>query len=123
MRLDHINIAVPPGLLEEVRDFYCEVLGLREGHRPSFSSPGYWLYAEGNPVVHLSALAQKTPLDGESALDHVAFRSEKPAAVKQKFQALGVSYRETRVDDIGLTQLFVTDPAGILLEINFPDEG
>ena len=45
MQLDHINIKAPEALLEEVRDFYCAVLGLQEGARPNFSSPGYWLYA------------------------------------------------------------------------------
>ena len=30
--------------LEATRDFYVDVLGLAVGPRPSFKSPGYWLY-------------------------------------------------------------------------------
>ena len=31
MRLEHFNISGPMDLLEEVRDFYVHVVGLREG--------------------------------------------------------------------------------------------
>lgn len=47
MQLEHINIKAPQALLEEVRDFYCTVPGLREGFRPHFSGKGHWLYCAG----------------------------------------------------------------------------
>jgi hypothetical protein len=44
VHLDHINVCAPPTLLEQVKAFYEEVLGLADGFRPTFSSNGYWLY-------------------------------------------------------------------------------
>ena len=42
--------------LEEMSQFYQDILKLKPGYRPPFSgSPGEWLYDEsGHPVVHLS---------------------------------------------------------------------
>jgi len=77
MQIDHINIKAPPALLEEVRDFYCEVLGLQEGARPEFASKGYWLYSAAGPIVHLSVVdespragagGQSTPKEGAPTL-------------------------------------------------------
>ena len=52
MRLDHINVRTDD--LESVKQAFTDLLGLAEGERPSFSSPGHWLYGEGRPIVHLS---------------------------------------------------------------------
>ena len=53
MHLDHINIAAPAELLAKTRDFYCDVIGLAEGFRPTFSRKGFWLYSKGKPIIHL----------------------------------------------------------------------
>jgi catechol 2,3-dioxygenase-like lactoylglutathione lyase family enzyme len=43
-RVDHIHIAVPPEKLEEAKDFYLNVIGLKLIERPNhlFSTIGYW---------------------------------------------------------------------------------
>lgn len=123
MQLDHINITAPGNRLDELRDFYRDVLGLTEGYRPTFSRPGYWLYAEGRPVVHLIQSRTGSIPHGIAALDHVAFRSRGLEAMKSRLRDFGVDYQESFVGDIGLTQLFLADPAGTRIEINFPDEG
>lgn len=41
--LNHFNITAPGELLEKVRDFYVEVLGLIVGERPGFRRNGFWL--------------------------------------------------------------------------------
>lgn len=43
-RVDHIHIAVPPGRLEEAKDFYSNIIGLELIDRPDdlFNSAGYW---------------------------------------------------------------------------------
>ena len=40
MHVDHINIAAPARLLEEVKDWYQQVLDLVDGFRPQFSVKG-----------------------------------------------------------------------------------
>jgi len=57
----HINIRVPQSKLARCRDFYCDILGLEVGPRPPFNSTGYWLYADGAPVVHLVAERPAAP--------------------------------------------------------------
>ena len=123
MHLDHINIRASAALLEKVREFYCEVFGLREGFRPKFVGEGYWLYAEERALVHLSLAPGLTEPGARGALDHVAFRAEGLDAFVSRLDRLGLYYRSSRVPELQLTQLFFDDPAGMRLEVNFTDEG
>lgn len=122
MQIDHINIKAPEALLERVREFYCAVLGLEEGPRPDFSSPGHWLYAQQRPLVHLS-LGPAAP-HGEPGgyLDHVAFRTEGLETFLARLEALDIDYRYSYIPELALSQLFLRDPAGTGLEINFAGE-
>jgi len=54
--LNHINLRAPDALLATLRDFYCEVVGLREGPRPAFGSRGWWLYAAPGRTRNLISL-------------------------------------------------------------------
>ena len=55
----HYNLRAPRALLDELREFYCDVVGLELGARPPFRSFGYWLYAGGHPVLHLSEAGRR----------------------------------------------------------------
>lgn len=123
MQLDHFNIAAPLDLLETVRDFYVDVLGFADGPRPDFSRPGYWLYAEGRPAIHLIENATRNPHPEPGYLDHIAFRSKDLPAMVERLESHGVPYRRSQVPGRNMAQLFFTDPAGTGLEINFPGEG
>jgi catechol 2,3-dioxygenase-like lactoylglutathione lyase family enzyme len=123
MHIDHINIKAPSALLEQVRDFYCEVLGLKAGFRPAFSTVGYWLYAGEQPLVHLSIGSGSSVAESSGHLDHVAFRASGLKEVLQRLEGLGIDYRSSYIDELALTQLFLRDPAGTGLELNFRDEG
>lgn len=122
MYIDHINIKAPGALLEQVRDFYCEALGLKEGFRPTFPGAGYWLYAGDQPLVHLSVGSEPVAAATSGHLDHVAFRASGLKDVLQRLDGLGVDYRSSYIDELGLTQLFLRDPAGTGLEVNFKGE-
>jgi catechol 2,3-dioxygenase-like lactoylglutathione lyase family enzyme len=122
MQIDHINIKAPEALLERVREFYCAVLGLDEGRRPNFPSPGYWLYAAERPLVHLSVGPETTAREPSGYLDHVAFRAQGLEAFLLRLEALDIDYRCSQIPELGLTQLFFTDPVGNGLEINFVGE-
>ncbi|MDT5271647.1 MAG: hypothetical protein QOH49_3833 [Acidobacteriota bacterium] len=62
--LNHFNITAPRELLEGVRDFYVEVLGLVVGERPAFMRDGFWLYAGRESLVHLTACDADDPRTG-----------------------------------------------------------
>ena len=49
--LDHYNLCAPRELLEELREFYTDTVGLTVGYRPPFDSAGYWLYAGEQAVL------------------------------------------------------------------------
>jgi len=127
--LHHINLRAPEPLLATLRDFYRDVLGLDVGPRPDFGSPGFWLYANGHPIVHLSTQRADEPLRGPvdpaapTTYDHTAFHGSDPAATAAHLRACGVAFRESRSAVTGQHQFFLQDPAGNGVEINFPFEG
>jgi catechol 2,3-dioxygenase-like lactoylglutathione lyase family enzyme len=118
LRLDHINIAGPFALLETCRAFYVDVLGLSEGPRPRFRRRGFWLYAGDTPVVHLS---ESTEDAGPPAgpLNHFAFQCEGLEETIARLEEKAVPYTIARVPNSEETQIFVADPAGISIELNF----
>jgi len=116
--LQHINIHAAD--VERSKDFYVRVLGLRVGPRPLVASVGYWLYVVAQPVVHL---VQKTtdvpPAGGNGAIDHVAFHGIDLDSTRQVLQTAGVPFREAVIPRDRSIQLFVHDPDGIKIELNF----
>ena len=122
MQIDHINIRAPAELLEQEKRFFCEVLELRDGPRPDFSSKGYWLYADDQPIVHLSQGGPSLP-DGQNGyLDHVAFRSNGLQALIQRLQKVAIEYSTTYLADLRMTQVFLKSPSATGIEVNFIDE-
>lgn len=126
--LDHYSIRTTE--LEPCRKFYRDCLGLREGPRPPFDFPGIWFYAGDVSVVHIVGvdptnqaatsdyLGSRTGvLRGGGAIDHVAFAARGLAAMKARLQ--GLSFRERKVPSLGLIQLFLEDPNGVTIELNF----
>jgi catechol 2,3-dioxygenase-like lactoylglutathione lyase family enzyme len=116
--LDHVNIAGSGTLIERCRAFYVDVLGLTDGPRPPFRSRGFWLYAGGHPVVHLTERDRDAERSSTS-LDHFAFRCEGFEATMQRLTELGVAFTVDPARDTKAAQLFLDDPAGVALELNF----
>ncbi len=137
LSLNHFSVRTTD--LARSRDFYQQVLGLSDGPRPAFPFPGHWMYGGdhgdvANAVVHLIGidpndaaglqgyLGDRDPaaLRGSGAVDHIAFFTTGLAAMREHLAALGVPCRERTVPSIGLHQLFVDDPDGIVIELNYP---
>ena len=116
-KLEHVTVRVRD--LDESERFYTEVLGLRVGPRPPFPFPGAWLYAGDTPIIHLVA---GRPAEGATtgALDHIGLVATDPAAFIARCDGNGVAYDEREVPGLGLRQVFVDDPNGIRIELNFP---
>jgi catechol 2,3-dioxygenase-like lactoylglutathione lyase family enzyme len=114
----HINIRSTD--VEKTRDFYVRALGLRVGDRPPFSSTGYWLYLADQPVVHLVQRGpDETATPGSGNLDHVAFRGVDLDGMRQTLRDAGIPFREAVVPRDQSVQIFVHDPDGVTLELNF----
>ena len=117
--LDHFNIRTRK-LADTVR-FYEDILGLQNGDRPKFGFPGAWMYSEGKAVVHLVDIS---PTDEHQKPDsgvvhHVAFASRDFAGMKQRLQSKGMEFDTRQVPGGDLWQIFVNDPNGVMIELNY----
>lgn len=111
-RLEHVNTRSAD--VEKTRAFYEQFLGLRSGPRPAFASKGYWMYLGDQPILHLVQRPEGEAAKPDSGnVDHVAFHGENRDALRASLVNAGVAYRETG------TQLFIHDPDGLKIEINF----
>ena len=126
------HYTIEPADLEATKDFYVDVLGLTVGDRPPLNFPGYWLYCGGVATVHLlgprqprEGITVRPPdmkMDNTGRLDHIAFTATGLADVRARIKEHNVTFREQVLPRIGATQLFVFDPDGVGVEINFPPE-
>jgi catechol 2,3-dioxygenase-like lactoylglutathione lyase family enzyme len=116
--LDHVNIAGSATLIDRCRTFYVEVLGLSDGPRPPFRSRGFWLYAGDRPVVHLT-VKEHDATGAATAFDHFAFTCDGLDDAMARLRERGIAFELDPARDTKAAQLFVTDPAGVSLELNF----
>lgn len=117
--------------IDRTRRFYIDILGLSDGFRPELGFPGYWLYLGELPVLHIAEWETYTkhaerlgirvtrPGEGTGCLDHVAFNGHDAEEMVARLDAAGETYERHDVPEIGLIQLFLDDPNGLKLELNF----
>jgi catechol 2,3-dioxygenase-like lactoylglutathione lyase family enzyme len=125
LHLDHF--AIRTTRLQESIDFYCNLLGLQPGPRPELPVEGVWLYSGVSAIVHLVELTAQPK--GEAAdgpppvstrhVDHVALRAIGYEQTRERLTRAGLSFREASVPALNLRQLFLRDPNGIALELDF----
>jgi catechol 2,3-dioxygenase-like lactoylglutathione lyase family enzyme len=120
--LDHYNIT--PADLEKSRRFYSEVLGLRDGERPMFRTPGAWLYSGTRPIVHLSTMeGSKSETTGK--FNHIAFAAKDLNETIRHLKNLRIPFEVVKVPPMenhprsGGTQIFLKDPDDIAIELQF----
>jgi len=143
-RIDHYSIRTTD--VEASRRFYTEIIGLAEGPRPEFKFPGLWLY-NGKPpadldhsngnygIVHVMGIDPDDPqglIDtvgyvdpetlkgGTGSLDHIALSVTGRDSIVARLKKAGLKYFERSVPTLGLHQMFLKDPSGVMIELNFP---
>ncbi len=118
--VDHFNIVISPSQVEDTLRFYKEVLGLKEGFRPDFGRPGWWLYAGDHPVLHISLKKDIPPtLGATGSFDHIALNATGWAEMKAKLERLGIPFEEQLVDDNTALQIFFRDTNGLRIELDY----
>ena len=118
--------------IEATKDWYVKVLGLRVGPCPDFKFPVYWLYLGDRDVLHITTggknvsdnrkkyVGQESDASrGTGVIDHVAFRATGLEAMIEHFNHNSIAFKERQVDNQGLYQLFLFDPNGVKVELNF----
>jgi len=140
-KIDHYNIRTTK--FEDTVRFYVDILGMTAGRPPmaSTSSPPSWIYdGSGVPAVHLIPVDPKDPeksyaersqfrrgvditeppaFHGSGAIDHIAFECEDYDEILGRLKSARRAYAENFVAQINLRQIFVKDPNGVTLELNF----
>jgi catechol 2,3-dioxygenase-like lactoylglutathione lyase family enzyme len=133
MPLSHLeHFLIQTDDIERTCDWYVRVLGFRIGPSPEFGFPVKWLYLGERDVIHVceggagvSAARkrylgqQSEDLRGSGVIDHVAFRCTGLEDMLARLKNAGVEFNERQVDNQALYQLFLFDPNGVKVELNF----
>ena len=137
-KLSHYSIRTLD--LEATRRFYTEVLGFSVGPRPPFKFPGLWLYngshdSYDNAIVHIIGVDPNDPQGlkdylgdrdtaslqgGTGTFDHIAFAATDVAGMVSHLKKKAVPFRERAVPNLNLHQVFLDDPSGVVIELNYP---
>jgi catechol 2,3-dioxygenase-like lactoylglutathione lyase family enzyme len=137
-KLSHYSIRTLD--LEATRRFYTEVLGFSVGPRPPFKFPGLWLYngshdSYDNAIVHIIGIDPNDPQGlkdylgdrdtaslqgGTGTFDHIAFAATDVAGMVSHLKKKAVPFRERAVPNLNLHQVFLDDPSGVVIELNYP---
>ena len=133
MPLSHIeHFLVQTSDIAKTRDWFVRVLGMKEGYHPDFKFPVCWLYIGDRDVVHITegganvsenrrryAGQESQATSGTGVIDHIAFRASGLLETMAHLTRIGVDFKQRQVSDQGLYQLFLFDPNGIKIELNF----
>ncbi|MBC3870646.1 VOC family protein [Undibacterium oligocarboniphilum] len=123
--IDHYNLRSDRAMMAVLRDFYCRYVGLQNGPRAALNSFGYWLYAGAQPVLHLSELrpGEARQTAQPTTFDHVAFECADFEQMLSVLQQDGIAYRLSEIPPsdgfVHQRQIFLKDPAGNGIELNF----
>ena len=104
--------------LDRTREFYTEILGLKEGYRPPFGFPGIWFYAGKHPILHVIG-RDSLPDPKGGVFDHMAYSARDLPGTIAKLKASGVAYDVVRQTGSRVWQIFFHDPNGAKIELDF----
>jgi len=117
--------------IDATRDFYVQALGMQPGFRPDLGFPGHWVYIGNTPVIHIAEWQTYTVhskrkgvevterASATGPVDHIAFAAEDYDAVLAQLRQQGVAVRINDNPGNIVRQLFLYDPNGVKIEINF----
>ncbi|WP_176594581.1 VOC family protein [Sphingobium sp. EM0848] len=127
--LDHVNIrtADVPGTAA----FFRDILGLEARIAPGADhiDRGCWIHdPDGHPIIHIGPLDGRYPSDdmhpfiparGSGTVHHVALECDDLDDMIERIGATGRAFIRKDYPPAKLTQIFVMEENGILLELNF----
>jgi catechol 2,3-dioxygenase-like lactoylglutathione lyase family enzyme len=113
LRLDHVQLAIPPGRDAEARAFYAGVLGFTEVPKPEPMRVRGGMWFQAGPIqIHLGIEENMRA----SVKAHPALVVRDLAAWKQRLVAAGFQWKDA--DDVpGTTRGHTWDPFGNRIEL------
>ena len=119
--INHYNLRSEAKMMENLKNFYIEIVGLQLGTRPPFKSNGYWLNAGQKDILHLSETKKNddNPVNIKNTFDHMAFTAEDKDKYIKILEINEIKFHLRIVPEIGTEQIFLKDPAGNGIELIF----
>ena len=114
------HVSIHANDLEESTRFYVDVFGMRRVPAPDFEQPVVWLEL-GDQQLHL--FLRETPAPD---YHHIGFEVDDFEAAYRVACERGLFDRDAWSPDVrvlndGAVQMYLRDPAGNLIEVNWPD--
>ena len=121
--IDLHHLAIKTADVAATVAFWNEILGSHSVERPDFGFPGAWLQF-GTTMIHLYGGDAATNRDGghdrgSAAIDHVALKAHGFDEMRDLLRGKALDWRQADIPSFALWQLFVHDPNGVLVELNF----
>ena len=121
--LDLHHLAIKTADVDATVAFWNDVVGSHTVERPDFPFPGAWLQF-GTTMIHLYGGEAATNRDGghdrgSAAIDHVALSATGFDDMRSQLDERGLDWRQMDIPAFDIWQLFVHDPNGVLVELNF----
>lgn len=121
--IDLHHLAIKTDDVDATVAFWNEIIGSRSVDRPDFNFPGAWLQF-GETMLHLyGGDAAKNASDGydrgSAAIDHIALSARGFDEMRTLLSEKELDWRQMDIPSFNLWQLFVHDPNGVLVELNF----
>jgi catechol 2,3-dioxygenase-like lactoylglutathione lyase family enzyme len=121
MEFDHVTIRTAD--FDSTIGFLKQHFNMVVGPRPDFDFPGYWLYHNERPIIHLVQGEGVISLPESETIDHVAFRrTDSYSAFVQGLDEDLVPYLQFDIPQLEERRLFVQTPGNITIEVIFPEE-
>ncbi len=122
--INHYNLRATREFMQVLKDFYCNIVGLKEGVRIASKSYGFWLYIGNNDILHLSEYkGEGAPdLNVNGTFDHISFTCNDMPAMEAHLKAHNIAYTTRDLPLIKTKQINFKDPAGNGIELNFKIE-
>ena len=137
-RLEHCNIRTTK--YAETVKFYDDVLAMKARRAPMAAegTPPTWIYDDSDAaVIHLTPVDPADPaesyarivryrggepdaaFEGSGAIDHIAFECEGYEDIAARLRSMKIDFVENAFANFNLRQIFLKDPNGVTLELNF----
>ena len=121
--IDLHHLAIKTDDVDATVAFWNDIIGSRSVDRPDFGFPGAWLQF-GETMLHLyggdTAKNADNEYDrGSAAIDHVALSARGFDEMRTLLVEKKLPWRQMNIPSFNLWQLFVHDPHGVLVELNF----
>jgi catechol 2,3-dioxygenase-like lactoylglutathione lyase family enzyme len=115
IKVNHVNVTVPASLEQAAKNFYGDLLGLRQIPKPEGTrqNMGAW-YDLNGAQLHLST---EEGVQNELSDAHVCYQVADIAVAKHQFETAAVEVIPDPRPPSGYSRFFVRDPGGNLIEI------